>query len=591
MSIAELERRLDKATDPSVGELITRYGTNLNKLKMDTAQGKIDPTKALMAKMAIDRIVAANTQPPAQGTVFQEQMAPAGLPAVPMRPDMFQGMAGGGIVAMAGGGDVPSYQNRGLVQNELLNLFESLPLYDPVKEMAGIPGAEMFSSVSRFFNKNRRIDPVTGKPVTFAEFMRLQDERSAAQNRPSGLQAAQALTETGTDTGILSPSGDRSRGEVFRAMSPEEVRRAQALTYPSGVTSTSAQAVDEAKKTTPAAKPTTFAAKPSAASAAPMLRNMSPEEVKKAQALTGVKPATPTGAPDFFTIAEKIKTNVTTAAGYDESKTYADVNKEMRDELTKAGYDFNLVKDQIAERRKEYEELKTNRKDVANMRLLEAGLAILGGTSPYAFENIGKGASKAMQGFQEDIKEIAKNRRELDKDIRQLQTLGNNEALMLTTEGRKRYDVIQKRKEDRQRDEQRLQYELAGKIFSVENDKYIRKQADVAAMERTKYQADAPGAIERIIDRANKGDKAAMAYLGRGSGTTFTYEDAAKSVDARLKGPEGMEYMAKVRRLAEKSNQPMPSYQEIRQGLINLELKNARASGREGFSATEIKEP
>ena len=196
-----------------------------------------------------------------------------------------------------------------------------------------------------------------------------------------------------------------------------------------------------------------------------------------------------------------------------------------------------------------------------------------------------------MQGFQEDIKEIAKNRRELDKDIRQLQTLGNNEALMLTTEGRKRYDVIQKRKEDRQRDEQRLQYELAGKIFSVENDKYIRKQADVAAMERTKYQADAPGAIERIIDRANKGDKAAMAYLGRGSGTTFTYEDAAKSVDARLKGPEGMEYMAKVRRLAEKSNQPMPSYQEIRQGLINLELKNARASGREGFSATEIKEP
>jgi len=104
MSIAELERRLDKVTDPSVGELITRYGTNLNKLKMDTAQGKIDPTKALMAKMAIDRIVAANTQPPAQGSVFQEQMAPAGLPAVPMRPDMFQGMAGGGIVAMAVGG-------------------------------------------------------------------------------------------------------------------------------------------------------------------------------------------------------------------------------------------------------------------------------------------------------------------------------------------------------------------------------------------------------------------------------------------------------------------------------------------------------
>jgi len=118
MSIADLERRLDKATDPSVGELITRYGTNLNKLKMDAAQGKIDPTKALMAKMAIDRIVAANVQPPSQGSVFQEQMAPqapAGLPAVPTNPQMFQGMASGGIVAMAGGGDVPRYQNQGLV--------------------------------------------------------------------------------------------------------------------------------------------------------------------------------------------------------------------------------------------------------------------------------------------------------------------------------------------------------------------------------------------------------------------------------------------------------------------------------------------
>lgn len=120
MSIADLERRLDKVADPSVGTLIARYGTNVEKLKQDAAQGKVDPDKALMAKMAIDRIVAANIQPPSQGSVYQENMTPKpaiqqGLAAVPTDPRMFQGMAGGGIVAMAGGGDVQRFQNTGYV--------------------------------------------------------------------------------------------------------------------------------------------------------------------------------------------------------------------------------------------------------------------------------------------------------------------------------------------------------------------------------------------------------------------------------------------------------------------------------------------
>jgi CRISPR/Cas system-associated protein Cas5 (RAMP superfamily) len=558
--------------------------------------GQLSPTIATMAAMMRDRIVQSEMKPPEQATVVEEVFQPAmpqgsGLAAVPTNPQMFQGMAGGGIVAMAGGGDVPRYQNQGLVQNELLSLFESLPLYDPAKEMAGIPGAEMFSSVSRFFNKNRRIDPVTGKPVTFAEFMRLQDERSAAQNRPSGLQAAQALTETGTDTGIPSPSGGRSRGEVLRAMSPEEVKRAQALTDPTG--GLARRAEDQARaEALEAAKPaTTTAPAPVPAPAPGATAKPAPSAAKPApSAAKPTAPAAPTGAPNFFSIAEQVKKDVTIPAGKDENKTYADVNKEMRDELSKAGYDFDLVKDQLAERRKELEELKGSRKEAANMRLLEAGLAILGGTSPYAFENIGKGAGKAMQGFQEDIKEIAKNRRELDKDIRQLQTLGNNEVLMMTTEGRKRYDTIQERKRQREQKEQELQNEIAGRVFTAENDKYLTGVRETGATARARMQAEAPGAIERIIDRANKGDVGAKAYLeGRRSGTTFTYEDAVKSVDARLKGPEGMEIMANLRRLTKDSNKPMPSYEEIRQGLINLELKNARASGREGFSATEVK--
>jgi hypothetical protein len=52
-------------------------------------------------------------------------------------------------------------------------------------------------------------------------------------------------------------------------------------------------------------------------------------------------------------------------------------------------------------------------KKLRTLRLLEAGLGILGGESPYAFVNIGKGATPALQGLAKDIKDIKKTRREL----------------------------------------------------------------------------------------------------------------------------------------------------------------------------------
>ena len=50
------------------------------------------------------------------------------------------------------------------------------------------------------------------------------------------------------------------------------------------------------------------------------------------------------------------------------------------------------------------EERKTARKEARDMRLLQAGLGIAGGTSPYFFTNVGQGAAPAAQGYGEDIK-------------------------------------------------------------------------------------------------------------------------------------------------------------------------------------------
>lgn len=67
------------------------------------------------------------------------------------------------------------------------------------------------------------------------------------------------------------------------------------------------------------------------------------------------------------------------------------------------------------------EAAKQARKEAQNMRLMEAGLNIMGGTSPYAFANIGQGAAAAAKGYGEDIKGL---RAEETAKLNQLAALG-----------------------------------------------------------------------------------------------------------------------------------------------------------------------
>lgn len=86
-------------------------------------------------------------------------------------------------------------------------------------------------------------------------------------------------------------------------------------------------------------------------------------------------------------------------------------------------------------------EAETDKTQAANLRLLEAGLNILGGTSPFALVNIGKGASEAVKGFGQDLKEYQKARRELDKAAIELQTSEQNAA---RTQSAKALDMVDK---------------------------------------------------------------------------------------------------------------------------------------------------
>lgn len=116
-----------------IRELATKYS------KPDLARmvqmGMLEPQRALMAGMMIDRITKSAMQPPqttvvedvlspqppttAQGQMPPGIMAAAGAPApsagVAALPSGISQMAGGGIVAFADGGDVPGYADGDLV--------------------------------------------------------------------------------------------------------------------------------------------------------------------------------------------------------------------------------------------------------------------------------------------------------------------------------------------------------------------------------------------------------------------------------------------------------------------------------------------
>jgi hypothetical protein len=81
-------------------------------------------------------------------------------------------------------------------------------------------------------------------------------------------------------------------------------------------------------------------------------------------------------------------------------------------EAAKSGFEAYMAKMLARE-----EAMEKQRGDDKNMALLTAGLGMLGGTSPYAFENIGKGALAGVQQLGESKKQRAAEQSALDKSM------------------------------------------------------------------------------------------------------------------------------------------------------------------------------
>ena len=76
----------------------------------------------------------------------------------------------------------------------------------------------------------------------------------------------------------------------------------------------------------------------------------------------------------------------------------------LRERIAPESEEVRKIKELLADQARKTTDVRTD----AWTRALEAGLGILGGESPYALTNIGKGSQAAVKGFAEDVKERRK---------------------------------------------------------------------------------------------------------------------------------------------------------------------------------------
>jgi len=526
-----------------VKDLVAKYGDKATIGRM-AAMGMVEPTTAVLAGMMIDRITQQNMKPPTT-TVAQDVLAPQPpapqmqppaqpqpgqpdpamqgqpQPGMPQQPQPMpqqpqpqpQMMRAGGVAAL----DVPdnmydSYAGGGVVAFSqggmgLRNTFITEERDRPGLEAARARAAERRDALSREADAISQIYRERGLTGLLGEGFG-KAFRPVTEAHSRGLAASADLAR-GVGSGIES-----------LLFGPEPVARAKRAAE---------QDVDAAGAGFTPYTPNEVAA---------MVEN-------KGQGSAGQPSVTnaPTTALRFEAprlpprpLQSDISTEVATLSGplkrdLPPEKTSRQAISEFDSEFVAAGGDPEFFKKEAARVREQREELKGDRTQAANMRLIEAGLAMMGGESPYAFVNIGKGASQAMKGFAEDVKELRKNRIELDKAERELGAAQNQFAISKTAEARKRVERSQDRRDRIDDKNTEITANLTTAIYGANRADARADRGYEADFAKAKFTADAQAAIS-AEDRASRERIAERAYGARGAATdAAAMREALKYVD------------------------------------------------------------
>jgi hypothetical protein len=411
--------------------------------------------------------------------------------------------ASGGIVAFDDGGEVQRFQNQGMVSSSPfgrdVRAFGEAGRQAMLERTPGMVGAY-------------------GRPLVSAE----EDER---------MRLIQALNQKYGPKGSLLQGYFMQQSPAERDQAKEIISRLPTMSLPElrALASYGPQATPVAQAVQTGGPMGGKQGTPADVRRADTAPAETPPYIPRSMQMSDVAaaPAAPSIA-SIFGQAEGIAKNLAGTAP--QEITAKQGVKNVMDALKEAGFDPLFHQKQIEEIRKEKEQTKGDRREAINMRLIEAGLGILGGESPYAFVNIGKGASPALKGLQDDIKDIKKIDRERDKAIRDLQTAEQDVKKSTGIAGLKEVQDSRARVDKYNE----MLTEAKGKVFTTIYGGEVQKQ--VASM---------PGVEERLIDRYMRDPRFAASskefYASR-------YPSASSRVDTAIlqdyaKNPQKLEML------------------------------------------------
>lgn len=388
LSIPQLQQAIKSGTIPAY------MGVPLLEEKIAFEQRMRSAAAARMAQ-GQQPTIAEQVMDQAQN---QEMMDQGGIDQIPIEAPEF---AGGGIVAFEDGGQVQRFQNQGLVDSSPAGRFMSREFAGPMARGADIQEREML--------KSRIISELGPRSGLAGLFMSQSDEaRQAAKDVMQRLdtmsvdemRAVLKGQPVGTPTPAPAPQGI----EAAQVQAPRTDLRAPVQMIGGRPVPIDVKTGEEL--------------------------GIAPDMTEKPSALEGPAVSKPRGMSSIIGEA----TRMTDALGLgpkegERAPTIEEASKQTTELLEKSGYDEGLLKRMGQDIAGQRESLAKDRSEARNFRLLEAGLGIMAGTSPNAFENIGKGATPALRNLSDDLKEIKKADREY-KLAEQNLLLKQNEAAM-----------------------------------------------------------------------------------------------------------------------------------------------------------------
>jgi hypothetical protein len=402
------------------------YGGNKRAIAEAAQMGMLDPTTAVLAGMFIDRMRQAQAmeQTPTQ-TVAQDVMAaapqmPAGLAATPQAQQMAPQVAAQMGPQMAAPQGQPPAQ---FADGGLASLYVPDDMYDYAG--GGIIAFENGGSTGMFYSEPNETGPMSREDLV----NQLTLTELQVYNR----------------TGKLPP----------RLQSQLEGRRISGMPQLGSMPLTSSYPVFDIPQAPAVAAPATTT--PPAAQTAPPV----------------APTAAPSTAPAAPSVASSLPASLLNAATEITPEQYKQQQKEF-------GIDNKWIK-KIEELQAKMGDTGSEREQAKNMALLQAGLGIMSGTSPYLLQNIGEGAKAAVTQYSKDIKEIKAAERDADK-------LGVELAKAEDARARGDFEGFQKHNNTAR--------ELALKLRKLELD-----ERQVRAQEKT---ASRPGTYEELGIAAQK---------------------------------------------------------------------------------------